>query len=73
MTKVTPLTNAQNIALMSKDIGYIKAKVDEVDRKLEGTYITRYEFDPIKRVVYGLVGLILTAVVGGLIGLIIIK
>lgn len=52
------------IAVIARDIEYIKDNVKNINAKLEGDYVTREEFDPIKKIVYGLVGLILVSVVG---------
>lgn len=65
--------NETTIALMAQDIKYIKEDVTEIKLKLEKDYVTREEFEPIKKVVYGLIGLILVAVVSALIGLVIIS
>ena len=54
------------------------ARLDERTRKIEervgngiaGSFIHRSEFIPVRAVVYGLVALILTGVVGALIGLV---
>jgi len=59
------------IAGLAKDITYIKGEVTDIKNKLEESYVTKDEFDPIKKVVYGLVGLILTGVVGALLALVI--
>lgn len=59
------------IAVMANDVKRIKDDVHEVKRKLEADYITRTEFDPVKKIVYGLVALVLTGVIGALITLII--
>lgn len=59
------------IALIAKDINYMKEKLDEVDGKLNSHYVTKEEFEPIKKVVYGLVGIILVAVVGAVVSLVV--
>jgi hypothetical protein len=71
--KMTKTDDLIQITGLCKDIQYIKEKVTGIEVKLERDYITKEEFDPIKKVVYGLVGLILTGVVGALIGLVIVK
>lgn len=60
-------------ALFKKDLEYIKKRLDQIDGKLEGQYITRLEFEPIQKLVYGLVGLILFAVVGALVSLVVLR
>lgn len=59
------------IALIQQDISYMKDKLDNVDQKISTHYVSRDEFEPIKRIVYGMVGLILIAVVGALVSLVI--
>lgn len=62
---------SNNDVSVSKDIEYIKAQVDDLKVMVSDHYITRVEFEPIKKVVYGVVSLILTAVLGALVGLVI--
>ena len=54
------------------DVASIKDKVISIEKKLESNYVTKDEFTPIKNLVYGLVGLILTGVVMALLGLVIL-
>lgn len=59
---------------LSYDIQYIKRDIAEIKQTIkEGKedFVSRAEFAPIKQIVYGLVGLILTGVVGALLTLII--
>ena len=51
---------------MAKDIQYIKEAVDAINDKLESDYVKTIEFEPVKKVVFGLVALILVAVVRAL-------
>lgn len=62
-----------SIALIAKDIEYIKTDVKDIKDKLESHYVTNEEFDPIKKIVYGIVALVLTGVVGALLALVIRK
>lgn len=59
------------IAVIQTDINYIKKSVDELNEKLEDKYVTQDEFDPIKKLTYGLVALILTSVVGAIISIVV--
>lgn len=61
------------IAVMIESVGTIKRDVSEIKEKLESHYVTKEEFDPIKKVVYGMVSLILVAVIGALLALVIIR
>lgn len=58
-------------AVMQNDLSYIKEKLNAVDAKVSSNYVSKEEFEPIKKIVYGLVSLILVAVVGGVLALVI--
>lgn len=65
---------------LGADIARLNGKVDTAVRDLDdlkhmlrADFVTRAELDPIRRLVYGVVGLILTAVIGGLLGLVIVR
>ncbi len=62
-----------DLALMAKDIEYIKKQLSHIESKIENSYVTREEFKPVRTIVYGFVGLVLTSVVGALLGLVIIR
>ena len=57
----------------SDDHNLIIKQVEEINEKLDKMFVTKSEFDPIKNVVYGMIGLILVAVAGALIRLVIIQ
>ena len=63
--------NDVEFAVMVNDIKHIKGSIDKIEKKLEGEYVSRAEFDPIKKVVYGLVALTLTSVVGAVLAIVI--
>jgi hypothetical protein len=63
-----------DLKLMTEKLTNIEKKVIEIDRKLEAEYVTKdqqaivkSELGLLQRIVYGVVGLIITAVVGGMI------
>jgi hypothetical protein len=56
-----------DIKYIQRDLGEIKTSLKENNDK----FVTQDEFEPIRKIVYGLVGLILTGVVGALLTLII--
>lgn len=68
------MTNARDtmseetkMAVMANDIGHIKRSVEGIEatmKEFAKNFVTQEEFKPIKQLVYGLVGLILVAVVG---------
>lgn len=75
MTK--PTSQETRLAVIANDIIYIKEKLKTIDDKIEGDFISREEFsakfDPIQRIVYGLVSLVLISVFGALIGVVILR
>lgn len=54
-------------------LDFIIKEIDEIKMKLEKHYVSQDEFKPVKTIVYGMVAIILTAVVVALITLIINK
>lgn len=85
LTQATLLADVANLIQripehLGADLATISGKVDMAVRDLDDLkrmirldFATRAELDPIRRLVYGVVGLILTAVIGGLLGLVILK
>lgn len=66
-----PNSDETKLAVMQNDITYIKEKLNTVDQKVSTHYVSKEEFEPIKKIVYGLVSLILIAVVGALVALVV--
>lgn len=50
---------------------FIIKELDEIKAKLEKNYVSQEEFKPVRNLAYGMVTVILTAVIGSLIALII--
>jgi len=61
------------VALMAQNIEYIRNDVTEIKHTLKSDYVTTTEFEPIKKIVFGLVGLVLTMVTVAVIKIVIIK
>jgi hypothetical protein len=61
------------LKIIQKDIEYIKARTEEINKKLEKDYVTRTEFEPIKNGFYGFVALALTILISSLIYLVVNK
>lgn len=59
------------LAVIQNDLTYIKEKLNAVDNKVSAHYVSKEELEPIKKIVYGLVSLILIAVVGALVALVV--
>lgn len=53
------------------DVKELSVKVDSVEARMRGEFVTKMEFEPIKKLVYGVSGLILTAVIIALLALVI--
>jgi len=68
---MTNQSEETKLAVMQTDLTYIKEKLNAVDSKVSSSYVSKEEFEPIKKIVYGLVSLILIAVVGALVALVI--
>jgi thiosulfate reductase cytochrome b subunit len=52
------------------DIKYIRRDLDKIMERLDNNFVKREEFVPVQRLVYGVVGLILTSVIVALIALV---
>lgn len=63
--------NQVKLAVLANDMSYVKDKLDSIDNKVSSHYVSKEEFEPIKKIVYGLVGLILVAVVGAVLSLVV--
>lgn len=56
---------------VQKDVLYIKEAISRVELRLERDYVTREEFNPVRTIVYGMVGIVLTAVLVTLVALVV--
>jgi hypothetical protein len=61
------------LAVLKNDLEHITKLVEGINSTLKADYVTREEFSPIKSIVYGLVGIVLTSVIGALVALVIRK
>lgn len=61
------------LKVIANEMKHISKDVTEIKSTLRGSYVSKDEFEPIKKIVYGLVSLILVTVVGGLMGLVILQ
>lgn len=62
-----------SIAVILTKVGYLEVGFQEIKVLLEKDYVTQDEFEPIRRVVYGMVGLVLLSVLGAIVALVIRK
>ena len=70
LTVRIPEDLAGSMARLETTANNTSREVREIREALHDDFVTRTEFEPVKRLVYGTVGLILTAVVLALIGLV---
>lgn len=66
-------TDGVNLAVIGNDIKHIRTEVSEINRKLESNYVTKEAFEPVKRLVFGVVALVMASFIGGVIALVIRK
>lgn len=59
------------LALIGQKLDSLEKKIDKIDSSLECDYVTQDQLDPIKRIVYGMVGVILLSVVAALFALLV--
>ena len=56
---------------VGKDVEQIKKDITEIKLLITQNYVRREEFNPVQKIVYGLVSVILMAVLGAMIALVI--
>lgn len=54
----------------NKKIDGVITKIDSLIEKVDNKYVTKESFEPVKKIVYGIVALVLTAIIGALISLV---
>lgn len=59
-----------NVAVMRSKLETVQQDVRDIKKTLGSDYVTLTEFEPIKKLVYGLVAVILTAVVTAIVALV---
>ena len=62
-----------DVAVILNKVDYIQSEVRGIKTQLEGEYVTKDRFQPVERIVYGMVGTILLAVLGAVVALVINK
>lgn len=61
----------ENQGVIITELAYIKRDIAEIKQTVTQNYVTRNEYEPVKKIVYGLVSIILIAVVGGILSAVI--
>lgn len=59
--------------LMSEVVAGLKQEFHEMREQIQNRYVSRDEFQPVKNIVYGMVGVIMVAVCGAVLALIGLK
>lgn len=67
----TNINTAVKMAEFGRDMVYVKDKLDTINDKISHGYVTKEEFDPIKRLVYGTVGLVLISFMVAILALVV--
>lgn len=70
---VAKQSDKSDIAVIKEQVSTIKGDVRDIKDRMEKDYVTQDQFEPIKRLVYGTVTLVLSAVVLGVLALIMRK
>lgn len=52
---------------------YMQSDLKEIKVSLREKYVTKTEYEPVKKIVYGMISLVLTAVLGAVLGLVVIN
>lgn len=63
----------QRVPFICEDIRGIKKSMEGIENKLDQKFVTKDSFQPVQKIVFGLVALILTAVVVALLALVVSK
>lgn len=71
MTAPRRQSEAVSLAIIATDISYMKNDISDIKATVQHGYVSKEEFEPIKKIVYGLVSLILIAVVGAVVSLVV--
>jgi hypothetical protein len=69
----TRFVDVSRIPLLCASVIQINKTMSELSQKIDDKYVTKESFEPVKTLVFGLVGLILTSVVLALLALVIIN
>ena len=64
------ITTQQIYDLVDRKTGELRKDIQSLEMRVDGHFITREEFEPIKRLVYGMVAVVLTGVFGALLALV---
>jgi hypothetical protein len=61
------------LARIDERVQSLKETMDKMNARLETHFVSQSEFQPIKRIVYGCVGMILTSVLGAIVAIAVVS
>ena len=61
----------RELGIIITKLSNVEKDIDEIKTEMKKCYVSKEEFNPIKRLVYGAVGVILTAVLGAIVAFVI--
>jgi hypothetical protein len=64
---------SEKIATLTERMDQLIARLDRFEQTSGNHYVTKAEFEPVRMVVYSMVGICLMAVIGGLLAMVIVK
>jgi hypothetical protein len=73
MDKIQGSNFESKLARIDERTEYLVEEIKEINRKIDSCYVTQKEFEPVKKIVYSLVGIIITIVVTSLTYVVIVK
>lgn len=65
--------DVSRIPLICQSIVGIHQNLETINTKLDNKYVTKESFSPVRTIVYGMIGIILTSVIIGILSLVIKK
>lgn len=68
---MSPKQSNSKLDVIANDISYLKDDVREIKTQITSNYVTKDQFEPVRRLVYGTVGIILTAVIVAVVALVV--
>lgn len=60
-------------ALLAQDLTFIKQELADIKSRVTNHFVTREEFEPYKKIIQGMIGLVLISVGGAILTLVLIK
>jgi len=66
-------TTVERLATLETEIKQIKNTVNKIDDNIDKKLVTKNEFLPVKTIAYGMLGIIITAVLTAMVGQVIIN